>query len=376
MLRIDDNSMNGRAKATSHAVGPLSTRRRSRVRRRRSVLTLSLERLEARTLLAGLDDLSAVPIFEEEKHVAALVLESECISVDLRDASPDFVEALNADGRDDVPDMSICVVDDEAIRITAFDVNLSRLVSVASLDHSFAPQHLLDLINSIDFTDVPVQPFVGNVVIPDPVPAQNFFVTKPAADGTSEITNQNLDAASSGANVIAQPPATAPPPAYFSGVTKLNGARWKASDEKLADADALLEVIEWADGQSAATSGALTATPQSTVEPVASAARSARILETHPVEEFRFRDTAFSQVESWTGEDLSPPLQTVAASELPKPMPPADTGEHRAAGLATVRVEATINRWQNWYLLSGIGLWQVILSGRGRQRKQARENLA
>ncbi len=376
MLRIDDNSMNGRAKATSHAVGPLSTRRRSRVRRRRSVLTLSLERLEARTLLAGLDDLSAVPIVEEEKHVAAIVLDSECISVDLRDASPDFVEALNADGRDDVPDMSICVVDDEAIRITAFDLSLSRLVSVASLDHSFAPQHLLDLINSIDFTDVPVQPFMGNVVIPDPVPAQNFFVTKPAADGTSEITNQNLDAASRGANANASPAATTPPHAYFSGATKLNTARWKASDEKLADADALLEVIEWADGQSAATSSALTATPQSTVEPVASAARSARILETHPVEEFRFRDTAFSQVESWTGEDLSPPLQTVAASELPKPMPPADTGEHRAAGLATVRVEATINRWQNWYLLSGIGLWQVILSGRGRQRKQARENLA
>jgi hypothetical protein len=64
------------------------------------------------------------------------------------------------------------------------------------------------------------------------------------------------------------------------------------------------------------------------------------------------------------------------ADKLLDAVAPVEGEEPAAREAATANIALPFGGVQGWYLLGGIGVWQVVLSVRVRHRKQSGENLA
>jgi hypothetical protein len=57
-------------------------------------------------------------------------------------------------------------------------------------------------------------------------------------------------------------------------------------------------------------------------------------------------------------------------ADLPEAVALVEEWKPPVADVATVDVASPYGRVHSWYLLGGIGIWQVILSARGRRGRQ------
>jgi hypothetical protein len=354
-----------------------------------------MECLESRYLLSGLVGLLDPNVPDESWETPAVVLESKCTAVEVAEVSPAYTDDPKTEGGNDATDELACKPDGDAGDQQAVAEKIED-VSFEFADSAFVQRHAS---NDEGFYELTLDSApAGDELIraagvsSDTEPQAGLVIPQPATGVTSATTPRHpVTATANTASLYARPSAPSQQPVYFSGSTTLSRARWQASAEKLADADALLEGVELEARENSASPDTIAAMPQAATSERSSKAGSV-------VNERTVLETAFSQVHWWTEKaELSPAriaaVHEFSGSELADKLvevsltiaSDADDlldavasveAELAAKELATANIAPPIGRVQGWHVLGGIGVWQVVLSVRARHRKQTGENLA
>lgn len=384
-------------------------------RRWRAAFPLSVEHLEPRHLLAGMIDLPELRVEDEPRDEPAVVLEGRCIVVDVEDAPAEPAEEREANLVSDAGDRLLCNQAFDAIlnsvTVGGDDSPLANRIEPPEIHppkieppvQPFEPQQ--GILNAHPDRSTPnaVSIVSGSTVeeadaLDTDLDAGDLIPRRTAADTSASISPHSGEASANAGSSLTNSAVTVQPSLYFSGSTALSGASWKASDEKLASAASLFDVMGPNEILRTAATDTVAAKTAASLTPVEPAATSARSWKAGSADnELTSAEVAFAQVHSWPTRDELPSLPLTVVRERPG-QPPVErlvevslqitsdatevattslkTGKPMAHELVTANIASPLGRLHSWCLLGGIGIWQVIISARGRQRKLSGENLA
>ncbi|HRX78026.1 MAG: hypothetical protein H6821_07930 [Planctomycetaceae bacterium] len=383
MSRTDDNPLLLLANSTLPGAVSSGFRRRtsrSSGERRRIAYHLHVEQLEPRHMLSAMAELIELDVWCDPEAVPAVLTDTECIArdvVDLSRHSPHTPADFEAD--DDVScdpndDPSARQASPQQSEDLAIDSNESFVESgYTPINEEF---HALTSATPVGGELERGEVAVSDSGTQEPVQAVSIPPQRTLVQGVSDDTRRD----------VARPAALLQQPVYFSGTTALSGPNWKASTEELVNADTLLDVIGFGepDNVSFFDKAVRVAVPSEVA-----------------VANYGFDPIAevFSQVESWTVHDELPrshgqPVISASLQEQEESHPqrlclqelapgepierPVMNGEEasRTKELLTASAPSPMGRLPSWQLLGGMGLWQIIVSVRGRRQKQRCEELS